>query len=294
MSPNPSVVVFSGVEGILVNRRSGDFETSAAGALDLLLREQIPLVLCASKTRAEIERVYQGLGVSHPFVCESGAAVFVPRGYFSFEVPHAREVAGYQAVEFGQPYTAVVDVLHRAAERLDIDIVGFSDMSVKEVAADCDLSLLQARLAKLREYDEPFRIVAGDPRARSRLFKALHAAHLGCVSEGRYDRVGAPVDLGIGAQWLCAWYRRALGRVITVGLGKRLSHLPLLRRVDIPIVVPSDDTAVTARLLATLPGTRLTSAEGVASWPMAVAEIVKRAGRNGKPATSPITLAGPP
>ena len=60
-----------------------------------------------------------------------------PRGYFGFDVPGARDLAGYEAVEFGRPYAEVVQTLHRTAERLAIDIVGFSDMSVEEVARDC-------------------------------------------------------------------------------------------------------------------------------------------------------------
>src|SRR6185503_17372638 len=71
----------------------------AARALAALGRAAVSLVLCSSKTRAEVETIQQALGIHHPFVCESGAATFVPAGYFPFDVPQARDLAGYQAVE---------------------------------------------------------------------------------------------------------------------------------------------------------------------------------------------------
>jgi glycosyltransferase involved in cell wall biosynthesis len=50
-------------------------------------------------------------------------------------------------------------------------VVDFSDMSVEEVAQAPPLSPMEA-LSKLREYDEPFRIQASGPGARSRLLDA--------------------------------------------------------------------------------------------------------------------------
>ena len=44
-----------------------------------------------------------------------------------------------------------------AAER--VRVVGFSDMTVGDVAEECGLPVLDAQLAKLREFDEPFRLL---------------------------------------------------------------------------------------------------------------------------------------
>jgi len=61
------------------------------------------------------------------------AAVLIPDGYFSFEVPCDRRLPGYHVIEFGRPYAEVVEVLHRTADRLEIGVVGFSDQSVEQV-----------------------------------------------------------------------------------------------------------------------------------------------------------------
>ena len=273
MRPNLPVVVCSDVGGRLLDCHTSSFDATRA-ACDLLTAEGVPIVFCSSKTRAEMELVQQKLDVHHPFISENGGAVFVPAGYFGFDVPNARRVAGYQAVEYGRPYADVVEVLHRTAERLRIDIVGFSDMSVEEVAIDCGLPLLQARLAKLREYDEPFRILDGDPSARTRLFKALGAVRLGPATGRRYEHVGAPVGKGAGVSLLCALYRRAFGAVFTVGLGSDLSDLSLLRHVDIPVIV-RHETDTAAALLSHLTTARLTRAGDPAEWVHVMVDVVR-------------------
>lgn len=210
------ILVFSNGDGVF-DAPADEAARQAAKALKRLSGRTVPLVLCSSKTRAEIEAVQQALEIRHPFVCENGAAAFVPVGYFPFDVPGARNVAGYHAIELGRPHAEVVERLRRTAARQNVGIVGFSDMSVGEVARDCRLSLLQARLAKLREYGERFRVRDPSPAAPERLLRALENAHLRCLAGERYHDVGAAVDTGLAVSLLTTLYKRALGSVITVG-----------------------------------------------------------------------------
>jgi mannosyl-3-phosphoglycerate phosphatase len=272
-----SVVVFSDVDGILFDRRTRSFRDAAA-ASDLLNRCQIPLILCSGRTRAELERVQQQLGIRHPFICEHGAAVFIPRGYFAYDVKSARNVAGYQAVEFGSPYSQVVDTLHRVARWLRIDVIGFSDMSIGDVATARGLPLIEARLAKLREYGEPFHVLGSDGRARQRLFKALRAESFGCASYEQYDHVGARVDIDVGARFLCALYRGMLGHMTSVAFGVTSGDAPLLRSVDVPFVVRNDEDPVSV-LWTQVSNARVTTRSGLAGFSEAIAEVVEGAFR---------------
>jgi mannosyl-3-phosphoglycerate phosphatase len=242
MEPRLPIVVFSDVDGVLRHPHVHSC-TEAARALQQLRREDVPLALCSSHTRAEVEWIQQELGIRHPFVCESGGAAFIPAGYFEFAVPGARDLAGYQAVEFGRPYAEVARTLHRTAERLRIEIVGFGDMSVEEVARDCRLPLLQARLSKLREYGERFRVLEPGEATRARLFRALSAARLRCIARDRYDQVGAPVDNSIGVRALLGLYNRARGPVLTVGLVDELADEKALHFVNRRVIVSDDDPA---------------------------------------------------
>jgi mannosyl-3-phosphoglycerate phosphatase len=183
--------------------------TEVASVLRRVAARRMPLVLCSTKTRAELEFVQQGLGLRHPFVCENGAPVYVPTGYFDLALPTTRAAPGYEVVEFRRPYAEIVDVLGRTARRLGIDIIGFHDMAIEDVALECHLPLLQARLAKMREYGEPFRIVGGNARHRQQLVRALWAAGVACTCIGPYDHASAPVDEIDGINLLCKLYRRA-------------------------------------------------------------------------------------
>lgn len=231
--------MFSEVDRILRAPHTQLF-TVAAATLRHPALDETALVLCSAKTRAELEFVQQKLDIAHPFICENGGAVVVPPDYFAFDVPNARSVAGCQVVEFGRAYADVIDILHRTADRLRIEIVGFSDMSIEEVATECDLPLLQARLAKLREYEERFRLIDPGSAVRFRLFKALDAASLRGREGGVFDRVGAPVDSSVGVSLLNALYRRGRRDLITVGVSRATPDDNLLRLVDHAIMAPDE------------------------------------------------------
>ena len=223
----PRLVIFSELDGPL-HDPPGSALAKAARVLDAVNHANVSLILSSRKTRAELEHLQQELGIRAPFICESGAAAFVPLDCFGGDVPGARQIAGYNAVEFGRTYSDVVATLHGTARKHRVAIQGFSDMSVEDVARECQVTLLRARLAKLREYDEPFRILDPHPGARLRLFKALQAARLQCTSVGPYHHVGAPLNKYAAVNLLRTLYRRAHDRVVTVALVDAAAgrHLP--------------------------------------------------------------------
>jgi mannosyl-3-phosphoglycerate phosphatase len=273
MKPDSGLVVFSDLDGTLLDHDTYS-HAPAAEALDLLERRRIPLILCSSKTRAEIELIQVDLRVPHPFISENGGAVFVPREYFPFKIEGARDFQGYEAIEFGTPYWQLVRVLHCVRAELGIRVVGFSDMSVQEVAQDCKLSLAEARLAKLREYDEPFRFLHSSPAVRSRLLNALHRAGLRCARGGRYYHVTGVADKGLAIRRLKSLYGQAWGKVKAVGLGDSLNDLSLLQEVDVPVVVRNPACVAATGLLRKVPTARLTKAPGPSGWNEAILEIV--------------------
>lgn len=273
MTHSRILVVFTDLDGTLLDHQTYSSE-AASVALARIGRAEVPLVLCSSKTRLEIERVRQRLTSFHPFVSENGAAVFIPPDYFPFAVPGARERDRYLVLEYGRPYREVVDLLHRTAARLDVAVVGFSDMSVEEVAEACGLPLADARLARAREYDEPFRVVAGGSAARDRLRCGLRRAGLRSVAGGRFDHATGCADKGTSVAQLTALYRRVDGRVLTVGLGDSLNDLPLLGEVDIPVIVRNPAAGATAQLRRKLPAAQVTGVPGPAGWAEAVNRIL--------------------
>ena len=268
-----SLVIFADVDNILVDRFRS-FEESA-GAIDLLVRKGIPLVLCSGKTRAQLEVVHQLLGIRHPFICEHGAAAFIPPGYFS-RVPDGRSVAGYHVVEFGRPYRDVLERFHLAAARARVDVIGFNDMSIEEVASRCGLSLMEAQLAKLREYDEPFMLADGARRDRERLVRAVRDTNLGWRRGEGFEHVGAFVDLDVAVQLLCTLYRDAYGNVSTIGFGVVPGHAALLRTVDHAFVLQDEHGEPSQDLVAQAPAAITIANPGPAGWSETVSRLLDR------------------
>jgi mannosyl-3-phosphoglycerate phosphatase len=219
MNPSISVVVFADV-----HPASRATSLPPADAQKTLVREGIAVVLSSSMTRAELETVQQEFAISQPFICESGAAILIPHGYFSFDVSRDRDLTGYHVIEFGRPHAEVASVLHHTSTRLGIPVIGYSDLSIEQVARECGQSLSQARLAKLREYDEPFRLVDPAPDAHDRLWRALRAARLACTHQDVYEHVGAAVDQNTSASVLLSLYRRAFGAVVTLSVSRALDR----------------------------------------------------------------------
>lgn len=51
---------------------------------ETLAADETILVLCSSMTRAELEVYQQKLGIKEPLICETGAAILIPDGYYEW------------------------------------------------------------------------------------------------------------------------------------------------------------------------------------------------------------------
>src|SRR4030042_6046736 len=161
MTTTPKIVIFSDLDGTLLDRESYSFKP-ALPALRVTKQKGIPLVLSSSKTRAEIELYRKKMENDHPFISENGGGVFVPKGYFSFQFPYDRELEEYFVLELGTFYLLIIEVLNSIKKETGIPIRGFFDLTEDELISHCGLSLDEAELAKRREYDEPFLTEGGE------------------------------------------------------------------------------------------------------------------------------------
>jgi mannosyl-3-phosphoglycerate phosphatase family protein len=268
----PSVVVFSRLEPAVLGDTAQSREAFRA-SLERLAAQGIPVVIGSQATRAEVELLREELGLTDPFIVENGAAVFVPRGYFPFPLPASGMRSGYHTFERSIAHDAVVRALRRAASQARVSVLAMSDMSISEVAREAGLTLLQARLAKLREYDEPFRVLDPEAAARARLLKTLRSAGLQVWSEGRFDHVVGSADMGACVALVRSLYARRRP-VVSVGVGSE-SDADLLKRVDVPIVVPAGPRRGPASVSRAVPGARMARSASPEAWVDAVERAVR-------------------
>jgi mannosyl-3-phosphoglycerate phosphatase len=232
----------------------------------------VAVVLWGNETRSEMELIQSDLDLHHPFISENGGGLFIPHGYF-LNLPDDVEAApNYDVIHLGRPYYEVVEALHDTAHKLGIDIIGFSDMSIQDVARTCDLSLAQARLAKLREYDEPFRILSSERSAYSRVCHGLKRLGFRCFLHESFHHASSVSDKARSLTLLTSLYRAHAGRVLTIGLAREASEVCLLQAVDIPLVLHSDE-ADSTRLGRRIPTARFVDA---GAWRHTVLQLVHR------------------
>jgi len=263
------IVFITDLDGTLLDANYS-YEASLP-ALNLLKRLRIPLVLCTSKTRAEVEALRCRLGNRDPFIVENGGALYIPDGCLPVEINTAIRRGGCAIIEFGAPYLELVQTLRRASAESRCAVLGFHQMSIEEIAACCKMPPGEAHLAKQREYDEPFKILEGDPQS---LFAAIERQKKRWTYGGSFYHVLGANDKAHCVNLLIHYYRTAFDPVITVGLGNGANDAGFLKLVDVPLVLES---SASQELMAAIPRARLCmGAGGPEAWNEAVLDAVNR------------------
>lgn len=268
----PPLVVFTDLDGTLLDHSTYSFEP-ARPALEALAAAGVPVVLCTSKTRAETEHWRRALDNPHPFIVENGGAALIPFGYFGPDVSYDRLDGGCGVIEFGRPYADLRLALERIRDATGLPLRGFGDMSIAEIADRCGLSLEHAALAARREYDEPF--IGADPASLGAIVREAEAAGLRVVTGGRFHHLVGANDKGRAVRTLRRLFERGGRPVQFVGLGDSPNDEPMLREVDIPVLIPRPDGRDTDAV--GLLGLIIAPRSGPEGWRDAVLRILHRA-----------------
>lgn len=270
-------IIFTDLDGTLLDYSDYSFE-KALPALELIRQQSIPLILCSSKTRAEIEYFREKLANSHPFVSENGGGIFIPRKYFNVPLTAAsypvEENADYDVIRLGARYSD----LRKAAKELQregFEVRGFGDMTAKEVADLTKMSMDEALMAKERDFDEPF-IYKGPGHELTRLFRAINQKGF-TFTQGKFFHILGSSNKGIAVSILTDLYKRKYGNIKTIALGDSPNDIPMLERVDWPVLVQKQDGIYDPQI--GMP--KLVRAEGIgpAGWNKAILDFILRSGK---------------
>ncbi|MGP8329354.1 MAG: HAD-IIB family hydrolase [Methanosarcinaceae archaeon] len=266
-------VVFTDMDGTLIDHDTYSYK-AAKPALLALKKQDIPLIFCTSKTRAEIEVYLKELDLPHPFISENGGAIFIPNNYFDVEYDYTKEMAGYNIIELGTDYGTLRKNLASIRMSVNFEIIGFGDMDVVGVSEDTGLDIESARLAKIREYDEAFRLGKGGDStyAVNRLIGLIKSHGLNHTRGGRYWHIIGDNNKGKAVTILSGIFREQFGDVRTIGLGDSQNDLPMLQAVDIPLLVQKPggeyDTSITDIRINKVKGI------GPVGWNLAILDIL--------------------
>jgi mannosyl-3-phosphoglycerate phosphatase family protein len=201
------MLVFTDLDGSLLDHHSYSYQ-DALPQLHVLDRADIPVIPASSKTRAEIARLRQALGNTHPFIVENGAAIWIPRDYFAEQPALTQERDGYWVREMVAPRQHWIALL----KDLYADFAGefdyFQRAGAAGIARMTGLSGEAAEEANQRDYSEPVQWLGSSER-REEFLSRLRAAGANPLSGGRFISVSGACDKGVALTWLRGVYQDA-------------------------------------------------------------------------------------
>ncbi|MCI0660002.1 MAG: HAD-IIB family hydrolase [Acidobacteria bacterium] len=278
MSQNSRTIIYTDLDGAFLDERNYSFFESLT-ALRAAQERDIPVVFCSSKTRAEVEHIRKAAEVTDPFIVENGGAIFVPAGYFPFVIEGSAFHEGSEVIEMGEPYAKIIDLFRLCrSEFPGLGVIGFSDMTIKEIALECGLTLAEAQRAKDRKYSEPFRFSNATLEDIRMFLRRIRQAGLRFSAGGRYYHLQGKFDKGISVRILNEMFFRAYGPIKTVGIGDSPNDLPMLNSVEMPIIVKRPSGTHDPGLATQFSGVRLTERIGPSGWSDAVMQLLHENG----------------
>jgi len=235
------LIIFTDLDGALLDYSTYSFE-KALPALELIRQHDIPLILCSSKTKTEIEYYRKKLANAHPFVSENGGGIFIPRNYFDFPLYAAsfpiEEEADYNVIKLGARYFDLRNAV-KVLQREGFEITGFGDMTARELAGMTSMNIDEAVMAKERDFDEPF-IYKGPSHGLPLLFRSINQKGF-TFTKGRFFHILGNSNKGTAVSILEDLYKRKYGNIKTIALGDSPNDISMLERVDFPVLVQKQD-----------------------------------------------------
>jgi mannosyl-3-phosphoglycerate phosphatase len=265
------LLIFTDLDGTLLDHDTYRWD-EAQPALSLCRKQGVPVILVSSKTRAEIHALHVELGLAAPFVYENGGGIFFPLESALEPPAEALLIDGLRKWPLGSPYPELVAALREIREELRWTIRGFSDMTVGEISRLTGLDPERARLAAMREYDEPFTVLSREGVDRERLDKAAARRGLRVTEGGRFFHLHGACDKGQALDKLVHWYEKSCGPAKIMALGDGPNDFTMLKRADYPVLVKSSQTY--PELFKEIPSLKGTEEAGPAGWNAAVKAVL--------------------
>ncbi len=241
--PNTQVasdlLIFTDLDGSLLDHHNYRHDEADA-LLTQLADAAIPVIPVSSKTRSEIERLRYSLNNAEPFICENGAAICIPAGYFTDQPAETVIDQQYWLKTFVKPRQHWLNIISNLKPQFGIDFTSFADAGIDGIIAMTGLDVHAAARAAHREYGEAI-AWHGSP-ARQKLFiEALQKAGAQVLQGGRFLHVSGACDKGQALQWLTQQYQYFYPQKKwqTLAIGDSDNDIAMLQQADLALLIPS-------------------------------------------------------
>lgn len=270
MNLKPYPIIFTDLDGTLLDHHSYSW-AKAAPALSLCRQKHVPVVLVSSKTRAEIQPLQVELGFSDPFVVENGGGIFFSKTGLIPRPEGSVDDAGLWKLTMGTPYPDLCQALLSVGDELNLNIAGFSQMSIEKISQLTGLDAEAAQKAKTRDFDEPFIVDKKTPVSEDKLRAAIKKHGFELSVGGRFFHIHGANHKGSALDKLVFFYKNIGFRVIIIVLGDSQNDYSMLKRADYGFFLGQGPMP-----FKDLWAVKKTSEPGPAGWNNAVFEVLER------------------
>ncbi len=225
MIENSSLWVVSDVDGTLMDH-SYDL-TPAKETIKTLQELSIPVILCTSKTAAEVKVIRKELNLTDPYIVENGAAIYGES---------LQKVNGQ--IILGKKYEILEEILKLISKEINYELIPLNNLADSEATELTGLKGNSLSLMRDRHWSMPFlnppgfledKINICCKKFNVDIFKGNRMSHL----------LSTKSNKGLAINALKEYSNTQ--KIEIIGLGDSPNDLPLLLNSDIKIVIPGID-----------------------------------------------------
>lgn len=263
------LLIITDLDGSLLDHYTYSF-AAALPVLSQLKASDVPLVLCSSKTRSEMQFLREQLALLDcPYIVENGAAVYVPKSRypnltFDTELAPADGSPTEWRKLFGSDRAYWQNLLDELPDRFHGHFRRLSHMSIGQITDITGLSPDDARRAAQREFGEPIQWRGGDT-LKAEFILELERLGATVLQGGRFLHVVGSWNKGRALTWLAESINGSgANPPITIALGDSQNDVAMLEAADHAIVIKSP--VHEAPRLKRTQGVIYTQAKGPKGW----------------------------
>ena len=243
MIEHSSIWVVSDVDGTLMDH-SYDL-TPAKETIKLLQELSIPVILCTSKTAAEVKVIRKKLHLTDPYIVENGAAIYGES---------LTKVNG--EIILGEKYEILEKILCSISKEINFNLKPLNNLSDQEATELTGLKGHSLELMRERHWSMPFLNPPDDlkhkiniccKKYKVEIFRGNRMSHLLSISSNKGEAIKELKKYTDNPN------------IKIIGLGDSPNDLPLLLNSDFKVVIPSPN-GPNLKLLNDLKGYEVTIA----------------------------------
>ena len=225
MIENSPLWIVTDVDGTLMDH-SYDL-TPARETIKKLQKLLIPIILCTSKTAAEVRIIRKELNLTDPYIVENGAAIYGE----SLEKVNGEII-------LGKKYELLEEILNFISKEINYKLIPLNNLSDQEATQLTGLKGNSLNLMRDRHWSMPFlnppshfedRINLCCKKFKVNIFKGNRMSHLLSLNSNKGKAINALKKYS------------NIQNIQIIGLGDSPNDLPLLLNSDIRIVIPGID-----------------------------------------------------